>query len=192
RAPEFMQLTVDPRQPVVPGEELDFRDEVMAQIYDAGDPAPKRKLVFRIETSDTGVTKGSQLIKEYREITGWRHVGSITFNEAVASFNGDHVLHFNHPRWRGPETPAPALAIAESSSARHLRAFPCLGSPCPRLWRVRALARQGSSSSWPSQTHCGRCAAPSLRRRCAPFAPWWCCTTRKQLFAKPWLKRQSG
>src|SRR6185503_5702309 len=101
RAPEFMQLTVDPRQPVVPGEELDFRDEVMAQIYDAGDPAPKRKLVFRIETSDTGVTKGSQLIKEYREITGWRHVGSITFNEAVASFNGDHVLHFNHPRWRG-------------------------------------------------------------------------------------------
>jgi hypothetical protein len=100
RSPEFMQLTVDPRHPVVPGEDLDFRDEVMAQIYDPGDPAPKRQLVFRIETSDTGVTKGFQAIKEYREITGWRQVGTITLTEAVASFNGDHVLHFNHPRWR--------------------------------------------------------------------------------------------
>jgi hypothetical protein len=100
RSPEFMQLTVDPRQPVVPGEDLDFRDEVMAQIYDPGDPAPKRQLVFRIETSDTGATRGFQAIKEYREITGWRQVGTITLSEAVASFNGDRVLHFNHPRWR--------------------------------------------------------------------------------------------
>jgi hypothetical protein len=43
---------------------LDFRDEVMAQIYDPGDPSPKSQLIFRIETSDSGVTKGSQLIKE--------------------------------------------------------------------------------------------------------------------------------
>ena len=100
RAPEFLQLTVDPQQPVTPGEELDFRDEVMAQIYDLGDPTPKRKLVFRIETSDTGVTKGNAAIKEYREITGWRQVGTITFREAVASFNGDRVVHFSHPPWR--------------------------------------------------------------------------------------------
>ena len=100
RAPEFLQLTVDPQQPVTPGDELDFRDEVMAQIYDPGDPTPRRKLVFRIETSDTGVTKGNAAIKEYREITGWRQVGTITFTEAVASFNGDRVLHFNHPPWR--------------------------------------------------------------------------------------------
>ncbi|HET9768900.1 MAG TPA: hypothetical protein VFS60_18795, partial [Thermoanaerobaculia bacterium] len=100
RSPEFMQLTVDPRQPVVPGDDLDVRDEVMAQIYDPGDPVPKRQLVFRIETSDTGVTRGFQAIKEYREITGWRQVGTITLTEAVASYNGDHVLHFNHPRWR--------------------------------------------------------------------------------------------
>jgi hypothetical protein len=24
----------------------------------------------------------------------------ITFDAAVASFNGDHVIHFNHPPWR--------------------------------------------------------------------------------------------
>jgi hypothetical protein len=100
RAPEFMQLTVAPGQPVIPGDDLDFRDEVMAQIYDPGDPKPKRKLVFRIETSDTGVTRGSVATKEYREITNWRAVGTMTFTEAVVSFNGDRVIHFNHPPWR--------------------------------------------------------------------------------------------
>jgi hypothetical protein len=33
--------------------QLDFRDEIMAQIYDRGDPTPKRKLVFRIELPKT-------------------------------------------------------------------------------------------------------------------------------------------
>jgi hypothetical protein len=100
RSPEFMQLTVAPGQPVLLGDDLDFRDEIMAQIYDRGDAIPKRKLVFRIETSDTGVTRGSQAIKEYRRITNWRAIGTMTFTEAVASFNGDRVLHFNHPPWR--------------------------------------------------------------------------------------------
>jgi len=99
-SPNFMQLSVDPRQPAIPGKDLDVRDEVMAQIYDPGDPAPKRSLVFRIETSDTGVTKGTPAIRQWREITNWRRVGTITFTEAVVSYNGDHVLHFNHPRWR--------------------------------------------------------------------------------------------
>jgi len=100
RAPEFMQLTVDPRQPIIDGDELDFRDEVMAQIYDPGNATPQRRLVFRIETTDSGVTKGSQLIKEYRDFADWRLIGTMTFTEAVASYNGDRVLHFNHPPWR--------------------------------------------------------------------------------------------
>ena len=100
RAPEFMQLTVAPEQPVIPGDDLDFRDEVMAQIYDPGDPAPKRKLVFRIETSDTGTTHGSAAVKEWRNITGWRAIGTMTFDAACVSYNGDRVLHFQHPPWR--------------------------------------------------------------------------------------------
>ena len=40
RSPLFMQLTIDPRQPVTPGDDLDFRDEIMAQIYHPGDAAP--------------------------------------------------------------------------------------------------------------------------------------------------------
>ena len=99
RAPEFMQLSVMPGTPVIPGDDIDFRDEVMAHIYDRGDPQPKRKLVFRIETSDTGKTHGPGF-KERRDITGWRSIGTITFDEAVASYNGDHVIHFHHPRWR--------------------------------------------------------------------------------------------
>ncbi len=100
RSPEFMQFTVVPDQPVIPGEALDFRDEIMAQIYDRGDPQPKRTLTFRIETTDEGKTLGKGSLKERREFNNWRTVGTLTFNAAVASYNGDHVLHFHHPRWR--------------------------------------------------------------------------------------------
>ena len=99
RAPEFMQLTVAPGQPVIPGDDLDFRDEIMAHIYDPGDPTPKRKLVFDVETSDTGRTHGLP-IRERRDITNWKKIGTMTFDAAVASFNGDHVFHVNHPAWR--------------------------------------------------------------------------------------------
>ena len=99
RAPEFMQLTVAAGQPVIPGDDLDFRDEIMAQIYDPGDPVPKRKLVFDVETSDTGTTHGLP-IKERRDITNWKKIGTMTFDAAVVSFNGDRVFHVNHPAWR--------------------------------------------------------------------------------------------
>jgi len=99
RAPEFLQFTVVPEQPVIPGDALDFRDEIMAQIYDRGNPQPKRTLAFHIQTSDEGTTRGNPL-KERRDIRNWRTIGTLTFNAAVASYNGDHVLHFNHPAWR--------------------------------------------------------------------------------------------
>lgn len=99
RAPEFLQLTVARGQPVIPGAGLDFRDEIMAHIYDLGDPTPKRKLVFEIETSDTGTTHGLP-IRERRNITNWMKIGTMTFDAAVVSFNGDHVFHVNHPAWR--------------------------------------------------------------------------------------------
>lgn len=99
RAPEFMQLTVDPAQPVVPGDDLDFRDEVLAQIYDPGDPQPKRRLTFRIAVSDEGSTKGPPVFQR-RTIHNWKEIGTLTFDHAVASYNGDFVVHFNHPVWR--------------------------------------------------------------------------------------------
>jgi hypothetical protein len=125
RAPEFLQLTVAPGQPVIPGAALDFRDEIMAHLYDPGDPTPKRKLVFHVETSDTGTTHGLP-IQERRDITHWKKIGTMTFDAAVASFNGDHVFHVNHPAWRedrnDPRTavkskvPSPAAPAIQTAS----------------------------------------------------------------------------
>ena len=56
RAPAFMRLLVAPGQPVIAGEDLDVRDEVMAQIFDRGDPVPKRTLTFTIDVTDEGNT----------------------------------------------------------------------------------------------------------------------------------------
>jgi hypothetical protein len=99
KSPEFMRLRVDPNQPRIEGSNLDFRDEIMAQIYDKGDNTAKRTLTFIIETSDNGTTKGLP-IYERRIISEWRQIGKITFTEAVVSYNGDCVIHFNHPTWR--------------------------------------------------------------------------------------------
>jgi hypothetical protein len=99
RTPEFMRLIVASEQPRIEEEALDFRDEIMAQIYDKGDAEPKRSLIFNIDVSDTGETKGIPL-NERRIISDWRTIGKITFTEAVVSYNGDFVLHYNHPTWR--------------------------------------------------------------------------------------------
>jgi hypothetical protein len=98
-APAFMRLIVAPNQPRIEGDLLDFRDEIMAQIFDKGDPAPKRTLTFLIEVTDEGVTTGTQL-RQRRAFQNWRRIGTLTFNDAVISYNGDRVIHFNHPTWR--------------------------------------------------------------------------------------------
>jgi len=95
RTPQFMQLTVVPEQPVIPGQSLDFRDEILEQI------ASHRTLTFAIETSDTGETHGLPIL-QHRTIKDWRRIGTMTFTEAVASYNGDHVINFSHPKWRQP------------------------------------------------------------------------------------------
>jgi hypothetical protein len=99
QAPEFMRLLVAPEQPRIAGDNLDFRDEVMAQIFDRGDPAPRRSLTFNIEVTDEGETSGSAA-NERRTFRNWRRIGSMVFDNAVISYNGDSVIHFSHPTWR--------------------------------------------------------------------------------------------
>lgn len=99
RTPEFMRLLVSGDQPRIAGDELDFRDEIMAQIFDRGDPAPKRRLTFDIELTDEGETTGPA-VEERRTFRNWRRVGTLTFEDALASYNGDFVIHFSHPTWR--------------------------------------------------------------------------------------------
>lgn len=99
RAPEFMRLLVAPGQPAIGGADLDVRDEVMAHIFDKGDPAPKRTLTFTIEVTDDGVTRGTAF-RVRRTFRHWRRIGSLVFDNAVISYNGDAVIHFTHPTWR--------------------------------------------------------------------------------------------
>jgi hypothetical protein len=114
--PKYMRLTVASQQPRITGEALDFRDEVMAQIFDSGNPAPQRTLEFDIEVSDEGVTRGPGVARHV-DIINWRRIGRLTFDDAVVSYNGDFVVHFNHPTWRGDRNdPATATRINERKS----------------------------------------------------------------------------
>jgi hypothetical protein len=113
RAPAFMRLLIAPGQPRIAGKGLDFRDEIMAQIFDRGDPAPKRTLTFQIEVTDEGTTRGTPVFQR-RTFKGWRPIGKLVFDNAVASYNGDFVLHFNHPTWRADRNdPATATRVNE-------------------------------------------------------------------------------
>jgi hypothetical protein len=100
RTPRFMRLRVAPNQPRIEGDKLDFRDEIMAHIYDKGDPDPKRTLTFEIDVTDEGTQSGLALF-ERRQFSNWKTIGRITFDRAAASYSGDHVIHFHHPKWRG-------------------------------------------------------------------------------------------
>jgi hypothetical protein len=113
RAPRFMRLLVASDQPKIEGDGLDFRDEVMAQIFDRGDATPKRTLRFEIEVTDEGSTHGPGV---YQNVTfnNWRRIGRLTFDNAVASYNGDFVIHFNHPTWRNDRNdPSTATRVNE-------------------------------------------------------------------------------
>jgi hypothetical protein len=111
RAPEFMRLLVAPEQPVIAGADLDVRDEVMAQIFDRGDPVPKRTLTFTIDVTDEGITSGTPL-RVRRTFRNWRRIGTLVFDNAVVSYNGDAVIHFTHPTWRQDRNdPASATRI---------------------------------------------------------------------------------
>ena len=113
RAPKFMRLLVATEQPKIEGKALDFRDEVMAQIFDRGDATPKRTLRFDIEVTDEGSIHGPNL-SQIVSFNNWRRIGRLTFDNAVASYNGDFVLHFNHPTWRNDRNdPATATRVNE-------------------------------------------------------------------------------
>ena len=113
RSPKFMRLAVAPEQPRIEGDALDFRDEVMAQIFDRGDPAPKRTLSFNIEVTDEGSTHGLAL-SQHVTFSNWRRIGRLIFDNAVVSYNGDFVIHFNHPTWRDDRNdPSTATRVNE-------------------------------------------------------------------------------
>ena len=96
-APDFMRLKASPGQPVM--DEDDVRNEVLAHIFDKGNPKPQRTLRFDVSVSDAG--KRTNLgIFQRQTVAGWQPIGRIELDDGVASYNGDFVIHFRHPGWR--------------------------------------------------------------------------------------------
>jgi len=114
RAPQFMRLLVAPGQSRIAGEALDFRDEIMAQIYDRGDPRPQRTLRFDIEVTDRRQRRTARRsTSAARSRIGGASAPSRS-TEAVCSYNGDFVLHVHHPTWReNRNDPATATRVGE-------------------------------------------------------------------------------
>jgi hypothetical protein len=113
RSPKYMRLLIAPDQPRIAGDALDFRDEVMAQIFDSADVTPKRSLTFNIEVTDEGAAHGPG-ISQHVAFSNWRRIGNLVFDNAVVSYNGDFVIHFNHPTWRSDRNdPSTATRVNE-------------------------------------------------------------------------------
>lgn len=90
RCPKYLRIKacVDAKSDAADG-----RDELLDLVKNGG------KLVFEIAVTDKVKTfKITDHIK--RTFSDWRTIGRLTFDRAVASYNGDHVLHFAHPVWR--------------------------------------------------------------------------------------------
>src|SRR5262249_8539904 len=113
RAPTFMRLTVAPGQPRIEGAGLDFRDEIMAQIYDRGDARPKRTLTFNIQVTDDGETHGP-FFPGHRPFGTWGRTGTTLCRGAVVSSKGGFIIPFHHPARRGAQNdPATATRVDE-------------------------------------------------------------------------------
>lgn len=97
RAPEFLRLKASSGQPVIA--EDDVRNEVLAHLYDRGNPQPQRTLSFDIAVSDAGKRLNLGVF-QHQTVRDWRTIGKVTLTEGVASYNGDFVIHFHHPNWR--------------------------------------------------------------------------------------------
>jgi hypothetical protein len=99
-APEFMCLRASAGQPTI--DEDDVRNEVLAHIFDKGNPMPLRTLSFDIAVSDRGKQSGFPFFPEglQQTVSDWQTIGKVVFNDGVASYNGDFVVHFRHPTWR--------------------------------------------------------------------------------------------
>jgi hypothetical protein len=98
-APEHMLFKMAPGQRRIEGRHLDFRDEIYAHIFNPGDTQPTGAMEFDISVSSYGRRSGVPGLSRVT-VDDWQRIGRLRFTEAVASYNGDHVIHFHHPGWR--------------------------------------------------------------------------------------------
>ena len=97
------------RPPILIGRTGEPKTEALQDL--CGFLRPKRTLTFNIDITDDGETHGPPF-RERRTFRNWRRIGTITFDQAVVSYNGDFVIHFRHPTWRDDQNdPATATRV---------------------------------------------------------------------------------
>jgi hypothetical protein len=118
KCPRVMLLKMTPGQARIDGEGLDFRNELYTHLFKPGDDHPTGSVKFDISVSDTARRSGPAPLRRVK-VSGWRKIGRVTFTEAVASYNGDHVIHFHHPGWRDDrDDPSTAIRSGEQRVRR--------------------------------------------------------------------------
>ncbi|MDH3600527.1 MAG: hypothetical protein OEU26_12905 [Candidatus Tectomicrobia bacterium] len=98
-APKHMLLKMAPGQRKIEGARLDFREEIYQHIYEGGTDEPTGAMEFDISVADYGRETGLPAVTTMT-VNDWHEIGKMRWTEAVASYNGDHVIHFHHPGWR--------------------------------------------------------------------------------------------
>jgi hypothetical protein len=101
RTPRYMRLILSSK--IAGGNNLDFRDQILAHFAGSGTNGAAPTLEFDIEVADDARFRwfGTRV-----DISNWTRIGSIRFESAAASYNGDHVIHYQHPVWRNnPDDP---------------------------------------------------------------------------------------
>jgi len=112
--PRFMRLKLISETPPPDPNDWDFRDEILGLMYKRGDTEPSQDLVFTIEVSEKGRRTLLQRVVEQE----WKPIGTLTFKQAVASYNGDFVVHFHHPVWRKDRNDPTSIARRDLRSLK--------------------------------------------------------------------------
>jgi len=116
KGPRLMRLTMTPGQPRIEGDDLDFRDELYAHIFKPGETHPTGSVEFDVSVSDSARRSGVAPFRRVK-VSAWRKIGRVTFTEAVASYNADHVVQFHHPGWRDDrDDPSTAIPFGRETS----------------------------------------------------------------------------
>ena len=75
-------------------------------------PPPDKGEGLRLTSHEGLPLTDSRGFRERRTFRDWRRIATITFDQAVVSYNGDFVIHFRHPTWRDDQNdPATATRV---------------------------------------------------------------------------------
>ena len=149
RTPAFMRLVVDPDQPRIP-KATRWISATRSWLRSSTAATPRRsaRSSFHIEVTDKGSTRGPNFFQR-RTFRDWRRIGKMTFDNAVASYNGDFVIHFTHPTWRDdPNDPSTSTRVNEHKVSETARLKPAPRSGARSADQAKARLKAAQTWRW--------------------------------------------